>query len=98
MVTSHSGGDRWTRDANGEKRHVNISNYGVEGQRSTTWFVDHVQVYHRTFSSIVNTLIEAGFSIEKMIEPLPTEQLLAQYPDYKDLLHKPDFLLLKAKK
>jgi hypothetical protein len=98
MVTCHSGGNRWTRDENGEKIHVNISNYGIEGFRESTWFVDHVKVYHRTFSSIVNTLIETGFTIEKMIEPLPTKELLQSYPDYRDLLHKPDFLLLKVRK
>ena len=54
--------------------------------------------YHRTFSTIINTLISAGFSIERMIEPLPTDEILEQYPDYKDLFHKPDFLLLRVKK
>lgn len=98
MVTCHSGGSRWTRDENGEKIHVNLSNYGIEGEREATWFVDHVKVYHRTFSTIVNTLLDAGFSIENMVEPLPTPELLERYPDYKDLLHKPDFLLLKVKK
>lgn len=33
-----------------------------------------------------------------MIEPLPTDEILEQYPDYKDLFHKPDFLLLRVKK
>ena len=61
-------------------------------------FVDNVKKYHRTFSTIINTLIEAGFTIEKMIEPLPTEELLCDYPPYKDLFHKPDFLLIKVKK
>jgi SAM-dependent methyltransferase len=98
MVTCHSGGSRWTRDESGEKIHVNLSNYGIEGEREATWFVDHVKVYHRTFSTIVNTLLDAGFSIENMVEPLPTPELLERYPDYKDLLHKPDFLLLKVKK
>lgn len=98
LVTCHSGGSRWTRDDNGEKKYMNLANYGVEGEREATWFVDNVKIYHRTFSNIVNTLIEVGFSIEKMIEPLPTTELLKNYPDYKDLLHKPDFLLLKVKK
>lgn len=98
LVTCHSGGDRWTRDASGEKKHVNLANYGVEGERATTWFIDNVKKYHRTFSSIVNTLIATGFSIEQMIEPLPTAELLKSYPGYKDLLHKPDFLLLKVRK
>ena len=98
LVTCHSGGDRWTRDENGEKKYVNLSNYGVEGERDSTWFVENIKKYHRTFSSIVNTLLETSFSIERVIEPLPTPELLENYPDYKDLLHKPDFLLIKAKK
>ncbi len=98
LVTSHSGGNRWTRNENGEKLHLNLSNYGIEGERTTTWFVDNVKVYHRTFSNIVNTLIEAGFSLERMIEPFPTADLLEKYPKYSDLFHKPDFLLIKAKK
>ena len=98
LVTCHSGGNRWTRDETGEKKYMNLANYGIEGERKSTWFVDNVKIYHRTFSSIVNTLIATGFSIEQMIEPLPTSELLRSYPDYKDLLHKPDFLVIKAKK
>lgn len=98
ICTCHSGGNRWTRDENGNKLHMNLANYGIEGERESVWFVDNVKKYHRTFSTIVNTLIEAGFSIEKMIEPLPTEELLEKYPDYRDLLHKPDFLLIKTRK
>lgn len=98
IVTSHSGGSRWTKDENGEKLHVNLSNYGIEGEREVTWFVDGIKVYHRTFSTIVNTLCEAGFSIEHMIEPLPTAEILQNFPKHSDLFHKPDFLLLKVKK
>ena len=98
LNTCHSGGDRWTRDENGGKIHMNLADYGIEGERESVWFVDNVKKYHRTFSTIVNTLIESGFRIEKMIEPLPTEELLEKYPSYKDLFHKPDFLLIKAVK
>ena len=98
LCTCHSGGDRWTRDEKGNKVYLNLANYGVEGERESVWFVNHVKKYHRTFSTIANTLIEAGFAIEKMIEPLPDDQLLEKYPEYKDLFHKPDFLLIRAKK
>ena len=98
LVTSHSGGSRWTKDEKGEKIHVNISNYGIEGERETAWFVDGIKIYHRTFSSIVNTLIKVGFTIENMLEPLPTPDLLKKYPEHRDLFHKPDFLLIKARK
>ncbi len=98
LNTCHSGGDRWTRDENGQKLHLNLSNYGIEGERESVWFVDNVKKYHRTFSTIVNTLLEVGFSIERMTEPLPTKEILEKYPWYDDLLHKPDFLLIKVRK
>ena len=98
LVTCHSRGSRWTKDENGKKLHLNLSDYGVSGERTTTWFVDDLKIYHRTFSEIINTLTEVGFSIEKMIEPLPSKELLEQYPEHKDLFHKPDFLLLKVRK
>lgn len=98
LCTCHSGGNRWTRDENGKKLYVNLANYGVEGERESVWFVDDVKKYHRTFSTIVNTLVDSGFVIEKMMEPLPTDELLKKYPEYIDLYHKPDFLLVKAKK
>ena len=98
LCTCFSGGNRWTKDENGNKLYINLSNYGIEGERESSWFVDNVKKYHRTFSTIINTLIETGFTIEKMIEPLPTEDLLKKYPEYKDLFHKPDFLLVKVRK
>ena len=90
--------DRWTRDVNGRKLHANISNYGVEKEYETTWFIDHVKKYHRMFSTVINTLIDNGFVIEKIVEPIPTEEVLKAYPEQDDLLHKPDFLLVRARK
>lgn len=49
-------------------------------------------------ATIVNTLTENGFIIEKMIEPIPTDEILERFPEQEDLFHKPDFLLVKAKK
>ena len=34
----------------------------------------------------------------RMIEPIPTEEILAKYPDQYDLLHRPDFLVVKVAK
>lgn len=98
LCTCHSGGDRWTRDENGNKLYLNLKNYGVEGEKESTWFVDHVKIYHRTFSTIINTLVRAGFSVEELVEPLPTRELVEKYPGYGDLFHKPDFLLIRARK
>lgn len=91
-------GDRWTRDKEDNKLHANISNYSIDGKRESRWFKDGIVKYHRTFASIVNTLIESGFTIEKIIEPIPSPEIMEQYPRYKDNIHKPDFLLITARK
>ncbi len=99
LATCYTGkGDRWTRDENGRKIHVNIAEYCVEKRTDVTWFVEGVQRYHRMFSTIVNTLADNGFKILKMVEPYPTEELVQKYPEYYDLYHKPDFLFVKAVK
>lgn len=98
LTTCFSTGDRWTKDADGNKIYANISDYSVDGERETRWFIDGVKIYHRSFSTIVNTLVGAGFVVEKFVEPIPTEELLREYPEYVDLLHKPDFLLVRARK
>ena len=96
--TCFTSGERWTKDSNGNKIFANISNYSVDGLRKSKWFVDDVVKYHRTFSSLINSLVAANFSIERLIEPYPSEEMVAEYPDTEDLRHKPDFLLVKAQK
>lgn len=98
MNTCFSEGNRWTKDETGNKLFANISNCSVDGVRESTWLADKVNKYHRTFSTIINTLIEADLQIEKQMETVLTTEMLEAYPEYKDLLHKPDFLLVRAKK
>lgn len=96
--TCFSSGSRWTKDENGKKLYANVEYYSVDGSRESTWFVDGVKKYHRTLSTVINTLIGSGFRIDKIIEPVPTPELLREHPEYDDLLHKPDFLLVRATK
>ena len=96
--TCFSSGSRWTKDENGKKLYANVEYYSVDGVRESTWFVDGVKKYHRTLSAVINTLIGSGFRIDKIIEPVPTPELLREHPEYDDLLHKPDFLLVRATK
>ena len=98
LDTCHAGGDRWTRDADGNKLFLNVQRYSIEGERESVWFVDNVKKYHRTFSTIFNTLVESGFTVERMLEPVPSMDFMRTHPDERDLIHKPAFLLLRARK
>ena len=88
----------WTCNEEYERIHYNLTTYALEGERKVTWIVDGVIKYHRTMSSIINSLSNAGFIINKMLEPIPSKEIMNQYPSYKRYIHKPDFLLIKAKK
>ncbi len=90
--------NRWTRNADNEPIHYNLTTYALEGERKVTWIVDGVIKYHRTMSSIINSLLNAGFIIDKMLEPIPSKEIMDQYPSYKKYIHRPNFLLIKAKK
>lgn len=58
-----------------------------------------VQFYRRPLSAIISPVINAGFMIEKLLEPMPSDQLKIEYPNLYDRLTKnPQFLFIRAKK
>lgn len=98
LTTAPIAGASWSRDEAGSVLHYNLTDYARCGKRSTKWIVDGVEKYHRTFSKIVNSLVDAGFAIEKMLEPIPTEETIERDPSWEKHLHKPNFLLIRAAK
>ncbi len=75
-----------------------IDNYRDEGQFSQTWFVDNVIKYHRTIETYINRLIECGFTIQKLSEPMPSDELIAQKPEFAIHKIRPALLLIRAYK
>lgn len=100
MATSYDGQyPRYTRSESGERLYANINNYFVEGQRNIAWVVDNYELYHRTFSSILNSMIKAGFFIEECRESQTSDELRTQYPDiFGGTIHRPDFVFFRCKK
>ncbi len=98
LSTAPIAGINWIKDADGNFDHYCLTDYTRSGKRTVSWFVDGVIKYHRTFSEIVNGLILAGFNIEEMKEPVPDSETLKRFPSYEKDLHKPDFLLMGARK
>ena len=55
--------------------------------------------FRRSLEATLNPVMEAGFRLEKVLEPKPTEQFAEADPeDYQELLQQPVFLCLRATK
>jgi SAM-dependent methyltransferase len=97
LTTAPIKGASWTRDENGNVLHYNLTDYRRSGEREVFWIVDRVIKYHRSFSDIVNDLIDTGFTIERMLEPIPTKETMERLPYYARDIDKPNFLIIKAR-
>jgi SAM-dependent methyltransferase len=86
----------WFTDNDGNRLHWPIDNYQNEGIRHTQFLGHEVIKYHRTFETIVNTLINANFSIKQISEPKPSEEIVNKYPEMIDEARRPIFILISA--
>lgn len=98
IVTANKGNENWVTDQEGNILHFAVDNYHNEGLRTQNWLVDNVVMYHRTMSTILNTLIENGLQIEKILEPIPTEEAVSKLPSLKKEFRRPSFLIIRASK
>jgi SAM-dependent methyltransferase len=48
-----------------------LSGYSIEGPREEHWFVDGVVKYHRRLSTMLNAVIDAGLTVQRVEEPTP---------------------------
>jgi hypothetical protein len=88
----------WHYGPGGERLHWPVDHYQQEGIRHTRWMADDVVKYHRTLATYINTLVDTGFRIARVVEPEPPPEMLAERPDFKDELRRPMFLLIAALK
>ncbi len=98
IETANMGKENWITNEEGNLLHFAVDNYQNEGLRTLNWLVDNVIMYHRTMSTIINTLIENGLQIEKIIEPIPTKEALCDLPSLSKEFRRPSFLIIRAKK
>ena len=86
----------WYYGPHGERLHWPVDHYQEEGLRQARFLEHDVVKYHRTVATYVNTLLDSGFTITRLNEPQPTQELLTRYPDWQDETRRPMFLLLAA--
>ena len=70
-----------------------IEDYESLIQKISTWLVK----YHRTLTTYLQILLQNGFSILDVIEPMPPEDMM-DLPGMKDEMRRPMMLLISAQK
>ena len=70
----------------------------VEAVEDYWKWVGTVRYYRRPLSAIVEALTTAGFGIERLVEPIPTDEFRTVKPAaYERLLKHPEFLIVRAR-
>lgn len=90
------GNQDWIYDDHHQPLYWPVDRYFIEGRREAVFLGEKMVKYHRTLTTYMNTLAECGFSIEKVVEPMPTKEALEASPQMKDELRRPMMLLIKA--
>ena len=78
VYLSRATSEGWVKDADGTALYWALDCYGDEGLREEHWLKEGVQKYHRMVSTILNDLIDAGLTIERVVEPMPDAAMLQQ--------------------
>lgn len=87
----------WYYDAQGNILHFPVDNYYYEGRREAVFLGEKVVKYHRTLTTYLNTLLENGFTVRRVVEPEPPEEM-RELPGMKDEMRRPMMLLVAAQK
>lgn len=92
------GSQAWYDDEYGKHLHWPLDHYFNEGKRNAIFLGENVTKYHRTLTSYLSGLISSGFSIQAIVEPQPSPEMLQNIPEMIDELRRPMMLLISAKK
>ncbi|MCM3672052.1 class I SAM-dependent methyltransferase [Mesobacillus maritimus] len=98
IVTARKEMNNWVKDEDDNKLHWAVDDYHEEGKREQHWFIDGVIKYHRTLSTLINTLISNGFVIEGIMEPQSGPDGLEQMPKLINEKRRPSFFVIKSRK
>ena len=82
----------------GRKLFYAVDNYWDEGPREFPWWGKNFVNMHRTLSSYVSAFLDAGFVLEGLNEPTPSEAQLAKDPTFDDEFRSPNFIVFRLRK
>ncbi|MDR6815515.1 SAM-dependent methyltransferase [Neorhizobium sp. 2083] len=87
----------WRMDEAGQKFWP-VDGYSVEGRRMTDWLARGVVKYHRTIGTTLNTLIDCGFAVRRLIEWHPSADEIAANPALAEEMDRPMILMISAER
>jgi len=97
-IFTASGSQDWVYDADGGISHWPVDHYFISGRRDTIFLGEKVVKYHRTITDYVCALLEAGFMLNSLVEPMPEQSMLDEDADMLKEMRRPMMLLISAKK
>ena len=97
MRTAVKSTDGWISDRS-RKLFYPVDNYTEEGEREFLWMRGPFINMHRTLSKYVSAFLDAGFVLEGLHEPVPSEDQLARHPNFDDEPRVPNFIIYVLKK
>lgn len=97
IYTARATAEGWIVDREETRTAWAIDDYADEGIREHAWFISGVRRYHRPLSTFLNGLIDAGFRVERVVEPTPSAAWLRDRPGDADESRRPLFLLVRAR-
>jgi SAM-dependent methyltransferase len=97
-IFTAQGPQDWAYDENGGIAHWPVDHYFSEGQRDAVFLGEHVKKYHRTLTTYVNTLIQSGFTLTNVVEPMPPEAFTRENGPMANELRRPMMLIICAVK
>lgn len=88
----------WFFDEQGSRLHWPVDRYFEQGWRTATFLGEAVEKHHKTLTTYLQALLDAGFVIGAVVEPQPSADMIESVPNMKDELRRPMMLIVKATK
>ena len=87
-----------THHPSADAARFSTANYFATERVTDHWdWVGDVEFYRRSLTEILASVADARFAIERLVEPIPTEEFRLTEPEsYARILHRPDFLIVKS--
>ncbi|RDL40974.1 Uncharacterized protein BP5553_00953 [Venustampulla echinocandica] len=95
--TAPRNNSNWIKDSRGGEVWP-LESYLREGPRTTNWLADGVVKQHRTMSTYITMLLDAGFVLAAIDEWGASEEQIMESPRWENTRDRPPFLLMKAVK